>query len=137
MDDRKFDRLTRLFGAPGSRRTALRALLVAALIGATSRTAMATSSAPCKKGSQESCGGTCCPGKCFVNPANGCPVCCTEPDFVICAGKTIDATTGRTTRQPTCCQNTKDGDPCERCVPPAPPRGATCPSYVGGSYRRR
>jgi hypothetical protein len=130
MDHRKFDRLTRLFGAPRSRRTALRALLSAALLGATTRTAMATSSTPCELGAHEICGGECCPGKCFEQLAGGCPVCCTEPDFVICVGKT----TGEPNK-PTCCKNNKrEGeDPCRDCQPPTP----ICPGYVGGSYRRR
>src|SRR5829696_2978434 len=101
MDHRKFDRLTRLFGAPRSRRTALRALLGAALLGATTRTAMA---GPCDTGNNPQC--TCgadtnCPaGKCFVDSRGNCPVCCTEPGYVICVGKS----TGEPA-QPTCCQN--------------------------------
>jgi len=37
MEHQTFDRLTRLFGSTGSRRTAWRALLAGALLGATPR----------------------------------------------------------------------------------------------------
>jgi hypothetical protein len=137
MDQRKFDRLTRLFGAPRSRRTAWRALLGAALLGATTRTAMA---GPCDTGNNPQCtcgtNRTCPPGMCFVDSGGQCPVCCTEEnDLTLCVGKTIDAATRKAIREPTCCKGTKDA--CEACVPPAPPPGATCFDYVGGSYRRR
>ena len=127
MDHREFDRLTQRVSKAGSRRQALRAVLGAALLGASSRTAMATSSAPCKKGSRASCGGTCCPGKCFAYE-NCAFLCCTGADLIICGNK--------------CCRFLNDrgeriSTPCEVCEQPPPPRGAFCNSYVGGSYRRR
>jgi hypothetical protein len=126
MDYRKFDRLTRLFGAPRSRRTALRALLGAALLGATTRPTAAT---PCGTRKHDFCGGgldNCCPGRCFVHEPSNCELCCTGPELVICE----DPKTG----QATCCQK-KGDDPCEVCAQPEPP--GTCATYVGGSYRRR
>jgi hypothetical protein len=42
MDDQTFDRVTRLFRAPGSRRRALRALLGAALLGGATRSEATT-----------------------------------------------------------------------------------------------
>jgi hypothetical protein len=125
MDHGKFDRLTRLFGAPGSRRTALRALLGAALFGATTRPAAAAPTSPCGTRNQDYCGRECCPGKCFVRcDANGEEFCCDKPDWVMCGN--------------TCCQYDPNArDPCEKC-PPGPPGGAeVCVGYVGGSYRRR
>ena len=47
MDHQTFDRLTRLFGMVGSRRSAWRALLGGALLGATTRSAAAK---PCDQG---------------------------------------------------------------------------------------
>ena len=46
MDDPAFDRVTRLFWAPGSRRAALRALLGAALVGSARQTAAAAPRRP-------------------------------------------------------------------------------------------
>ena len=54
MDPHVFDSLTRLLSAPRSRRAAWRALLGAALLGATTRTAMAAT--PCDNGKNP---GTC------------------------------------------------------------------------------
>jgi hypothetical protein len=128
MDHRKFDRLTRLFGAPRSRRTALRALLGAALLGATTRPALAT---PCGTGKHDFCGNrdSCCPGRCFKHElCENVQLCCTGPDLIICGDKT--------TGEPTCCQK-KGNDPCGDCMRPELPAGKICGSYVGGSYRRR
>src|SRR5215217_7962683 len=96
MDSHVFDDLTRLVSAPRSRRAAWRALLAGALLGATTRTAMADSSTPCANGKNPACmcGQTrdCDPGKCFVDEAGSCPVCCTkEHDLVICGGKCCKA----------------------------------------------
>jgi hypothetical protein len=129
MDHRNFDRLTRLFGATRSRRTALRALLGAALLGATARPAVAT---PCdgdnsKNNPRCTCGGSDCePGKCFTHDT-GCQLCCTEEnDLIICGNK--------------CCK-IEGEDPCGRCQVPAPPSPTSgappCTTYVSGSYRRR
>jgi len=135
MDHQTFDRLTRLFGFAGSRRTAWRALLGAALLGATTRVAMADSSTPCLTGNQEFCGRQCCPGKCFVTCENDVELalCCTGNDFIICE----DPNTGKSI----CCLNRGDGS-CEKCEQPGElglPTGAeTCrPGLISGSYRRR
>ena len=129
MDHRKFDRLTRLFGVPRSRRAALRALLGTALLGATTRPAAA---GPCDPGKHDLCGNgrdNCCPGRCFMHElCNSVQLCCTGPDLIICGDKT--------TGEPTCCQN-KGNDPCGDCMRPELPVGVSCGSYVGGSYRRR
>jgi hypothetical protein len=137
MDHQSFDHVTRVFAAAGSRRAALRALLGAALLGASTRAAMATSSTPCREGNEEPCGGECCPGKCFVSKGSTCALCCTGKGYVMCAGKTIDASTRETIREPTCCVDDGSEDPCLHCVPPPPPDGQICSGYVGGSYRRR
>ena len=127
MDHQTFDRLTRLFGASGSRRYAGRALLGTALLGATTRMAAA---APCDNGKNPRCrcgqNSTCPPGKCFRNECNGDQLCCTGSGLIICGN--------------TCCQNVGT-DPCDPCLAP----GATdvqaaeddpCPSGLAGSYRR-
>jgi hypothetical protein len=127
MDDRKFDRLTRLFGTPGSRRTAFRALLGAALLGTTTRAAMATSSNACDPGKNEVCGKECCPGTCFVRTCSTTEeaFCCTGERMIICG---ID-------QRAQCCVDDGRPNPCEDCLTPSV--GGFCPSYVGGSYRRR
>jgi hypothetical protein len=127
--------------------TAWRALLGAALLGTATRAAVAAPTSPCDTGKQDFCGrglNNCCPGKCFVvNEAGDCPVCCIEPDYVICAGKTIAATTDATIREPTCCKARDErggpiSDPCGKCEQPTPPAGSEfCPSVITGSYRRR
>lgn len=121
MDHQTFDRLTHLFAASGSRRTACRALLAAALFGAAPRRTTATPSTPCTKGNHQLCGGKCCPGKCFTN--GSCEVCCT--------GNNIICHTGG---QPVCCLN--DGkDSCATCT--IPDSGGYCKEAIAGSYRRR
>jgi hypothetical protein len=129
MDHQTFDRLTYLFAASGSRRNAWRALLGAALLGATTQSAAA---APCSNG-KHLCGGTCCPGKCFTD--GSCEVCCTGEN-IICT----------TAGGPVCCLNLNDGkDPCAvlqatgKCPTPDPgPNPSTsCKSGIAGSYRRR
>jgi hypothetical protein len=61
MEHQTFDRLTRLFGTTGSRRTAWRALLAGALLGATPRRLAAAPTTPCTKGKHELCGGNAVP----------------------------------------------------------------------------
>jgi hypothetical protein len=117
MDHQTFDRLTRLFRTAGSRRTAWRALLAGALLGATTRSAAAK---PCNKG-KHLCGSTCCPGKCFTN--GSCEVCCTGKN-IIC----------KTTEGPVCCLN-EGRDPCGVCL--TPDSSGSCQSGIAGSYRRR
>ena len=139
MDHQTFDRLTRLVGTAASRRTAWRALLGAALLGTTSRSAAAEQCANDKP----ACGNDgCCPGRCFdfVSDSGGssgssdvCKVCCTkENNRVICRGD----------QGYKCCNAVdKDGtllkDPCQSCPLPSP--GNDCPNVSGiaGSYRRR
>jgi hypothetical protein len=124
MDHRTFDRLTHLFAASGSRRTAWRALLGAALLGVTTRSAAAE---PCNKGKHR-CGNQCCPGKCFTN--GSCQVCCTGNN-VIC----------HTGGPAVCCLNDGKDDPCAvlkatgEC--PIPDSRGNCPDLIAGSYRRR
>ena len=125
MDHQVFDTVARLFGASGSRRTAWRALLAGALLGATSRSAAA---APCTNGTNSprcTCGETlnCPPGKCFVKCGREEEVfCCTEPDYVICGNR--------------CCINTPGiADPCADC--PRAHASDVCLSGIAGSYRRR
>ncbi len=125
MDPHVFDRLTRLFSAPRSRRGAWRALLGGALLGATPRPAMAS---PCAKG-KHMCGERkeCCPGRCFVDECNpDTALCCTAPRLIICT----DVITGKAV----CCENQGDS-PCDACL--RPPDGPACPSSITGSYRRR
>jgi hypothetical protein len=129
MDHRKFDRLTRLFSVPRSRRTALRALIGAALLGTTTREVMATP----RCDNDKMCGKDgCCPGKCFLDP---CPAdkprgefCCTGSDYVLCGG--------------TCCKpiDPTAADPCAECrLAGPPPRepSQVCQTGITGSYRRR
>jgi hypothetical protein len=130
MEHQTFDRLTRLVGTAASRRTAWRALLAGALLGATTRS---TAAKPCANG-KHLCGGACCPGKCFTNEF--CEVCCTEQN-IACP----------TAGGPVCCLN--KGDPCAfvqargACPPAATPVGAvsvsgeSCAAAITGSYRRR
>ena len=129
MDHQTFDRLTRLVGTTGSRRTAWRALLAGALLGAAPRRLAAAPTTPCAKGKHELCGGQCCPGKCFTNGA--CTVCCTKPDFVICRDPAIGKPTDPASGKAICCQNT-GRDACEHCEPPS-----GCPEAITGTYRRR
>ena len=123
MDHQTFDRLTHLFAVSGSRRTAWRALLGAALLGVTTRGAAAE---PCNKG-KHLCGGTCCPGgKCFANDVCGDELCCTGPELVICGNtccKKVD-TKGRQSQAP--CRG--------ECISPGKD---PCQSGLPGSYRRR
>ena len=140
MDHQMFDHVTRLVAASGSRRAAWRALLGAALLGATTRTARATATSPCERGAQESCGieGPCCPGKCFLI----CPersldeyaFCCsgrdphTRGELIICGNR--------------CCLDDGSANPCKDCKPPTnveqfPKSGGPCIAAITGSYRRR
>jgi hypothetical protein len=132
MDQQTFDRLTRLFRTAGSRRTAWRAILGAALFGATTCSA-AAQQCPDRK---HRCGADCCPGKCFRDELNeSCEACCTEKNNnIICV----------TAGGPVCCRKDEKVDPCAvvqatgKC--PAPPAGAvgeTCTAGIAGSYRRR
>jgi hypothetical protein len=125
MDPHAFDRATRLFRTPHSRRSAWHALLGAALLGTTMRTA---SAAPCGN-DRHGCGtgNECCPGKCFRSVRTSDELCCSGPDLIICENR--------------CCQNVGE-DPCDCCLDP----GATteiaaaansCPGAIAGSYRRR
>ncbi len=122
MDHHAFDRLTRLCGASGSRRTAWRTLLAATLLGATTRPAAAK---PCNNG-KHLCGDTCCPGKCFVNDACRDELCCTGPERIICGNQ--------------CCKRVDEAGrkikaPCSgECISP---REDSCPTAITGSYRRR
>jgi hypothetical protein len=138
MDHQTFDRLTRLFSASGSRRTAWRALLGAALLGVTTRAAAAAPATPCEKGAQESCGigGPCCPGKCFLicSGLDEYAFCCsgrdphTRGELIICGNR--------------CCVKAAGNDPCTACEPPTnvdqfPKSGRPCLAAITGSYRRR
>ena len=132
MDQKTFDRLTRLVAASGSRRAAWRALLAAALIGTTTRRAAAAPTTPCDTGKHALCitptGRECCPGRCFVDecqPEN--QVCCTAPKLIICT----DVLSGK----PICCQNQGDS-PCDHCIRPDG-TSPTCGGVITGSYRRR
>ena len=126
MDHHVFDTVTRLFGTTGSRRTAWRASIAGALLGATASGAAA---AQCRNGKPE-CGNACCPGKCFGN-ACGNEFCCTGSDpitglqLIICGN--------------TCCQDRGRGDPCASCTVPSWPSFCEGPSpgAIAGSYRRR
>jgi len=125
METQTFDRLTRLFGTTGSRRTAWRALLAGALLGGTARGTVAAS---CRDG-KPACGTGCCPGKCFSNTCN---------EFC-CAGS--DPATGLKliTCKNACCQDNGRGDPCALCTAPSWPTscGDPNPGAITGSYRRR
>jgi hypothetical protein len=139
MNPHVFDSLTRLVSAPRSRRAAWRALLGAALLGATTRTAAAAPTSLCDGDKHDPCGSgrdNCCPGKCFVH--EDCTdefFCCTGPKWIICGEETTNPTPGEPRREPTCCENTKDGDPCGNCI--QPPVSETCITGITGSYRRR
>src|SRR5215204_2332377 len=114
MDHQTFDRMTRLFGTAGSRRTAMRALIAGAFLGATTRGAVA---APCGKSPNArcTCGTTrdCDPSKCFTHDC-GDQLCCTG-DWITCGNE--------------CCQNVRDACQVEgsgenrlpNCVRPTPP----------------
>ena len=117
MDHQTFDRMTRLFGTAGSRRTAWRALLAGALLGTTTRSA---STAPCHD-PKHLCAGACCPGKCFRS--GSCEVCCTKENKLVICGDT-------------CCQDGEREDLCRPCTPPVKPNGF-CQEGIAGSYRRR
>jgi hypothetical protein len=129
MDHQTFDHATRVFAASGSRRAAWRALLGAALLGATTRTA---SAGPCDTGKNPACTcGTdtkCPPGKCFTHDC-GHQHCCSEPTWITCGNR--------------CCKTEDDNrpipDPCGRCIEPVPPDAGPGPCEAGitGSYRRR
>jgi len=137
MDHQTFDRMTRLFGTAGSRRTAWRALLAGALLGATPRRLAAAPTTPCTEGKHELCGvgnalgNACCPGKCFADECTGYELCCTaEHNLIVCQ----DAESGKAI----CCQNRGD-DPCRACSRPIPKDEdpTLCHEGIAGSYRRR
>ena len=122
MEHLTFDRLTRLVAASGSRRTAWRALLGAALLGATTKGAAAAPCGPDQKNRQCRCGVVrdCTPGTCFTHEC-GHQFCCTEPEWIICGNA--------------CCANTRDG--CRGvCIHPILPEDF-CESGITGTYRRR
>lgn len=127
MDQQTFDRLTRLFGMAGSRRSAWRALLAGALLGATTRSAAAT---PCDQGKHALCGGECCPGRCFTNETCGDMLCCTGLDFTICGHECCRARTAG---------GEKIASPCHTggCVPPRNVCGEDPSGGIPGRYRRR
>jgi hypothetical protein len=130
MDHQTFDRLTRLFGIAGSRRTAWRVLLGGALLGATTRAAAA---GPCDTGTNPECtcgkDTKCPPGMCFWDP---CPAeeprgefcCSTEFGYVFCGDR--------------CCLD-NGNDPCAACRRPSkdPPEACLGEEAIIGSYRRR
>ena len=129
MERQTFDRLTRLVGTAGSRRTAWRALLGGALLGAGLREAAA--SPRCDNANTPQCGSgrerACCPGKCFVRCVDGSEFCCTgkfadtEFDLIICGNR--------------CCIDHGSADPCAEC--PRGGSGEACLEGIAGSYRRR
>jgi hypothetical protein len=131
MDHGKFDRLTRLFGAPRSRRIAWRALLGAALLGTATRPAAAAPITPCETGEQDYCGDrrSCCPGKCFLRTCSAGTedaFCCTEKDMIICGHD----------HRAQCCVDDGSPNPCEVCATPTLV-GKVCSGAITGSYRRR
>jgi hypothetical protein len=127
MDTQTFDRLARLLGTAGSRRTAGRALLAGALLGATASGAVAS---PCGNGKHPSCGSQCCPGRCFTNDACGDQLCCVGPDFTICGDRCCQARTAA---------GQKIASPCHKggCLPPRNVCGEDPSGGIVGSYRRR
>ena len=81
MDQPTFDRLTRLVAASGSRRAAWRALLAAALFGATTRPAAAR---PCANG-KHTCGEACCPRHVLCAAVDeACPALLHRAGLIIC-----------------------------------------------------
>jgi hypothetical protein len=133
MDQQTFDRLTRLVGTAASRRTTWCALVVLALSGSaalgadrrvrSAPTRLCDRETPC---SEECCGTTCCPGRCFEHPDPPTKeeqfYCCMEPTHVICG-------------------NPKAANENERQV--CCPKGGSTPcacakeGLIAGSYRRR
>ena len=125
MDPHAFDRATRLFRTPRSRRSAWHALLGAALLGMTTRPATA---APCGN-AKHGCGvgNECCPGKCFRHVSTDHELCCSGPGLIVCGN--------------TCCQNVGE-DPCDCCLAPGAETAIAaaadpCSGGITGSYRRR
>jgi hypothetical protein len=126
MDYQVFDRLARLFAASGSRRTTWRALLGAALLGATtSPVGAAPGATPCDTGEQARCGDQCCPGRCFVDEVCGDQLCCRGPELTICGNM--------------CCRSVDEAGrklaaPCSgACIPP---KEGSCQSGLPTRYRR-
>jgi uncharacterized low-complexity protein len=143
MDQLKFDRLTQLVSAAGSRRQTLRAVLGAALLGATTthaavrgrrasksrrKTCVDENCPPtpdgkpgtCCAGKHCTCNGECCPGRCFQEAEAErvtAEYCCVKPDWMMCDGPE---------GEPVCCPYDLE-NPCS-CV------GGT---VITGSYRRR
>jgi hypothetical protein len=148
MEPQALDRVTRLFHAARSRRTAWQVLLGTALFRGATISGTAT---PRPKGARRggdrcdpttcpqgpegdgfccpgnrgcSCNGECCPGHtgCFVNECE--ERCCTRPELIICR----DPTGGKDL----CCLNVGK-DSCATCIDPPPLRQCG----LAGSYRRR
>ena len=140
MDHHVFDTVTRLVGTAGSRRTAWRAILGAALFGATTRS---TAAAPCPnvRNARCTCGETsnCEPSKCFTHDC-GHQFCCTGR-WTICGNECCMTETdqGRSIEDP--CRVEGSGENrlpnCIRPIPPLPPPDSPCQSGIAGSYRRR
>ena len=129
MDPHAFDRATRLFRTPQSRRAAWRALLGGAFLGATAR--RGTAAAPSDTSKAAMCAGAWCPGRCFTNdhpdPACRDELCCLRPEYIICGDR--------------CCR-ASSADGRTRCTAGAclPPRELCAGDPAGGitgSYRRR
>jgi hypothetical protein len=127
MDPHAFDRATRLFRSPRSRRAAWRTLLGGALLGATTPGALAS---PCENGTHSPCGSQCCPGRCFTNEVCGDQLCCMRPDFTICGEECCRARTA---------DGQKIASPCHKggCLPPRNVCGEDPSGGIAGSYRRR
>jgi len=128
MDPQTFDRFARLLSMPRSRRTTWRALLGAALLGATTRTAVAAATDPCAAGAEDYCvvgdARVCCPGRCFVKCGGGEEICCTKPNWVMCGNS--------------CCPYDPTArNPCEHCPPGLSGGGDACVGVITGTYRRR
>ena len=153
MDDPAFDRVTRLFWAPGSRRAALRAVLGAALVGSTRQTAAAAPQRPrqgrgpeicagapcappphdatlggfCCSGQHCSCAGECCNNRCFWFVPS--PEFFGEPAQITefcCRGPDLIV-----------CENARGEDTCCRNEGKNPCRFCLVAGGIAGSYRRR
>ena len=133
MDHQIFDRLTRLVGTAASRRTTWRALLGLALTGGAALRAdhpvRSAPARPCDREhpcSEECCGTTCCPGRCFENPTPPTKgeqfYCCMEPTHVICGNPKA----ANENERQVCCPNA-GRNPC----------ACARDGLIAGSYRRR
>jgi hypothetical protein len=152
MDDRAFDRLTQRVSSAGSRRQALRAVLSAALVGATTTHAAAVRRASKGRGHQRCVDADCAPppspgtsasrvgngGKAFCCSGTHCSCngeCCNNRCFWVgpedaptdefcCTGPERIMCGGGADAK--CCKN--DGpNPCAKCI---------APTGIAGSYRR-